>query len=242
MLSPRIDKPFVVINCAAIPDTLIESELLGHDKGSFTGTGKQAIGKIESAECSTLFLDELGDVPLQARAKLLRFIQERITERIDGRVEIAVNVIIVGATTKYLEQMVAEGTFRKGLYYGIAEMVVNNPPLRDRGEDKLLLSRHFLDQFAAEYNSNIVGFDESAIAAIDSYGRPGNVWELISHVKNSVVMADGKFGTAVDLGLAECAELALNVEQVWEAAEPTAIMKALTISNGKITAPSSAEK
>jgi two-component system NtrC family response regulator len=235
LLSPRIDKPFVAINCAAIPNTLIESELFGHEKGSFTGAGKQTIGKIESAESGTLFLDELGDMPLQAQAKLLRFIQERVIERIGGRVEIPVNVRIVCATNKNLEQMVSEGTFREDLYFRISEMIVNIPPLRDRGEDKLLLARHFLDQFAREYNSNIVNFDESAIAAIDSYGWPGNVRELISKVKNSVVTADGKFITAVDLGLEECADLALNLKYVREAAERTAIMKALTISNGKIT-------
>lgn len=236
VLSPRIKKPFIAINCAAIPDTLIESELFGHEKGSFTGAGKLAIGKIESAEGGTLFLDELGDMPLEAQAKLLRFIQERVIERIGGRVEVPIDVRIVCATNKNLEQMVADGTFREDLYFRISEMIVNIPPLRERGEDKLLLARHFLDQFAAEYNSQIVNFEESAIAAIDSYGWPGNVRELISKVKNAVVMADGKFITAVDLGLEECAELALNLKHVREAAERTAIMKALTISSGKITA------
>ena len=137
---------------------------------------------------------------------------------------------------KNLEQMVAEGTFREDLYFRISEMVVNIPPLRDRGEDKLLLSRHFLDRFVHEYNSSIVNFDETAIAAIDTYRWPGNVRELISKVKNAVVMADGKFITAIDLGLEQSAELALNLKHVREAAERAAIMKALTISNGKITA------
>ena len=236
VLSPRIDGPFIVISCAAIPDTLIESELFGHEKGSFTGADKQTIGKIESAEGGTLFLDELGDMPLEAQAKLLRFIQERVIERIGGRVEIPVDVRIVCATNKNLEQMVAEGTFREDLYFRISEMVVNIPPLRDRGEDKLLLSRHFLDRFVHEYNSSIVNFDETAIAAIDTYRWPGNVRELISKVKNAVVMADGKFITAIDLGLEQSAELALNLKHVREAAERSAIMKALTISNGKITA------
>ncbi len=235
VLSPRNDEPFVAINCAAIPDTLIESELFGHEKGSFTGAGQKNIGKIESAEKGTLFLDELGDMPLAAQAKLLRFIQERVIERIGGRVEIPVDVRIVCATNKDLEKMVTEGTFREDLYFRISEMVVHIPPLRDRGEDKLLLARHFLDQFANDYDRDIVNYDETAIAAIDAYKWPGNVRELISKVKNAVVMADTKFITAVDLGLEEVGELALNLKHVREAAERTAILKALTISGGKIT-------
>ncbi len=236
VLSPRRDGPFIAINCAAIPETLIESELFGHEKGSFTGAGAQSIGKIESAEGGTLFLDELGDMPLAAQAKLLRFIQERVIERIGGRVEIPVNVRIVCATNKDLQKMVSQGTFREDLYFRISEMVVQIPPLRDRGEDKLLLARHFLNQFSNDYNRDIVNFDESAIAAIDAYKWPGNVRELISKIKNGVVMADTKFITALDLGLEEVGELALNLKHVREAAERTAILKALAIASGKITA------
>ncbi len=235
-LSPRRDGPFVPINCAAIPDTLIESELFGHEKGSFTGAGKQNIGRIESAEKGTLFLDELGDMPLAAQAKLLRFIQERVIERIGGRTEIPVDVRIVCATNKDLQKMVAQGTFREDLFFRISEMIVKIPPLRERGEDKLLLARHFLNQFSNEFKRDIVNFDETAVAAIDAYAWPGNVRELISKVKNAVVMAETRFITAVDLGLEEVGDLALNLKHVREAAERTAILKALTISKGKITA------
>lgn len=235
-LSPRKDGPFVPINCAAIPDPLIESELFGYEKGAFTGADKKTIGKIESAQNGTLFLDELGDMPLSAQAKLLRFIQERIIERIGGRVEIPIDVRIVCATNKNLEQMTSRETFREDLYFRISEMVVNIPPLRDRGEDKLLLSRYFLNQFVTEYNRDIVNFDETALAAIDAYSWPGNVRELISKVKNAVIMAEGKFITSVDMGLEEVGELALNLRHVREGAERTAIMKALTITKGKITA------
>ena len=235
-LSPRAGQPFAAINCAAIPDTLIESELFGHEKGSFTGAASQNIGRIESANNGTLFLDELGDMPLAAQAKLLRFIQERVIERVGGRTEIPVNVRIVCATNKNLEEMVKEGTFREDLYYRISEMSVEIPPLRDRGEDKILLAKHFLNKFTSEYESGIVNYDETALAAIDAYDWPGNVRELISKVKNAVVMAEGKFVTAVDFGLEETAKLALNLKDVREGAERTAILKALTISNGKITA------
>ncbi len=234
-LSPRSEKPFVAINCAAIPDTLIESELFGHEKGAFTGADSQSLGKIESAEGGTLFLDEIGDMPLTAQAKLLRFIQERVVERLGGRKEIPVDVRIVCATNKNLEKMVADNTFREDLYFRISEMVINIPPLRDRGEDKLLLAKHYLHQFAEKYNSDIVNFDETAIAAIDAYRWPGNVRELISKVKNSVVMADGKFITAMDMGLEEVGEMAFNLKHVREDAERTAIIKALAISGGKIT-------
>jgi two-component system NtrC family response regulator len=235
-LSPRKQKPFVAINCAAIPDTLIESELFGHEKGSFTGAEKQTVGRIESAEGGTLFLDELGDMPLAAQAKLLRFIQERVIERVGGRKEIPVDVRIVCATNKNLEEMVKEGIFREDLYFRISDMTVQIPPLRDRGEDKLLLARHFLNLYAEDYSRDVVNFDETAIASIDAYEWPGNVRELISKVKNAVIMADGKFVTAIDLGLEETSKVALNLRIVREAAERTAISKALIISGGKITA------
>ena len=234
-LSDRAEGPFVAINCAAIPEALIESELFGHEKGSFTGADKQTIGKIESAQGGTLFLDELGDMPLAAQAKLLRFIQERVVERVGGRSEIPVDTRIVCATNRDLEQMVKDGTFREDLYFRVTEVIVSIPRLADRGEDKLLLARHFLNSFAEEYGRDVVNFDEGALAAIDSYEWPGNVRELISKVKNGVVMADGKFVTAGDLGLEEVGELALNLRHVREAAERTAILKALAISGGQIS-------
>lgn len=235
-LSPRKDKPFVAINCAAIPDTLIESELFGYEKGSFTGAAKQTIGKIEWAQGGTLFLDELGDMPLAAQAKLLRFIQERVIERVGGRVEIPVDVRIVCATNKNIEKMVEEGSFREDLFFRISDMMIQIPPLRDRGEDKLLLAKYFIMRYSNEYNRDIVNFDETATAALDAYRWPGNVRELMGKVKNAVIMADGKFVTAMDLGLEEVGELALNLKNVRESAERTAIQKALAISSGKITA------
>lgn len=235
-LSPRKDQPFVAINCAAIPESLIESELFGHEKGSFTGASARNIGRVESAAGGTLFLDELGDMPLAAQAKLLRFIQERVIERVGGRVEIPVDVRIVCATNKDLQKMATEGTFREDLFFRISEIVIEIPPLRDRGEDKLLLARYYLKQYAEEYGRDIVNFDETAVAAIEAYDWPGNVRELISKVKNGVVMADGKFISAIDLGLEEVGEMALNLKHAREAAERTAIIKALAISSGKITA------
>ncbi|MBV1878301.1 MAG: PEP-CTERM-box response regulator transcription factor [Pseudomonadales bacterium] len=234
-LSARKGQAFVAINCAAIPDSLIESELFGYEKGAFTGADKRTIGKIESAQGGTLFLDELGDMPLVAQAKLLRFIQERIIERVGGRVEITVDVRIVCATNKDLKKLTSREAFREDLYFRVSDVVVNIPPLRDRGEDKLLLSRHFLNKIASEYNRDIVNFDETAIASIDAYKWPGNVRELIAKVKNAVVMADGRFISALDLQLEDVGELALNLKHVREGAERTAIQKALTISKGKIT-------
>ena len=235
-LSERCEAPFVAINCAAIPESLIESELFGYEKGSFTGADKQTFGKIESANGGTLFLDELGDMPLAAQAKLLRFIQERVIERVGGRVEIPVNVRIVCATNRDLARMVTDGTFREDLYFRVSEVVISIPRLADRGEDKLLLARHFLARFANEFSRDVVNFDESALAAIDAYHWPGNVRELIGKVKNAVVMADGKYITADDMGLEEVGELALNLRHVREAAERTAILKALAISGGQISA------
>lgn len=234
-LSPRKGAPFVPINCAAIPEDLIESELFGHEKGSFTGASSRAVGKVESAQGGTLFLDEIGDMPLAAQAKLLRFIQERVIERVGGRVEIPVDVRIICATNKDLRKMVEDGTFREDLYFRVCEIVVEIPPLRDRGEDKLLLARHYMKRYADEYRRDIVNFDDAAIGAIEDYDWPGNVRELIGKVKNGVIMADGKFVGAADLGFEKASDMAFNLKQVRESAERSAIVKALTISGGKIT-------
>jgi two-component system NtrC family response regulator len=235
-LSSRKNEPFVVINCAAIPDTLMESELFGYERGAFTGAVKQSIGKIEAAHQGTLFLDELGDMPLNAQVKLLRFLQERVIERVGGRVEIPVDVRIVCATNKDLESMAGEGKFREDLYFRVSEMIVNIPPLRERDEDKLILSRHFLNQFVEEFSRDVVNFDESAIAAIDAYKWPGNVRELMNRIKNAVVLGEHKFITSVDLGLEDVGEPAFNLKHVRENAERTAIVKALSVCKGKITA------
>ena len=237
-MSSRRDEPFIAINCAAIPDSLIESELFGHEKGSFTGALNRVIGRIESAQKGTLFLDELGDMPLTMQSKLLRFIQERVIERIGGRVEIPVDVRIVCATNNDLEQMMSRKMFREDLYFRVSEIVIDIPSLKDRGEDKLLLSRHFLNMMVSEYNRSIINFDETAIAAIDGYHWPGNVRELINKVRTATVMAEGKFVTSQDLGLEDVEALSLNLKQVREDAERIAILKALAVTNGKIASAS----
>tara|TARA_B110000091_G_scaffold195694_1_gene222546 strand:- start:73 stop:1383 length:1311 start_codon:yes stop_codon:yes gene_type:complete len=235
-LSRKNAGPFVVINCGAIPESLVESELFGFEKGSFTGAEKRTVGKIESAHNGTLFLDELGDMPLSAQAKLLRFIQERVVERVGGRVEIPVDVRIVCATNKDLKTMVAMGTFREDLYFRVSELVINVPPLRNRSEDKLILSRIFLNQFVLDYGRRAVDFDESAIAAIDAYTWPGNVRELINKVKNAVALSESGSISSVDLSLETAAMPVLNLKYIREGAERTAIAKALAISKGKVTA------
>lgn len=236
-VSKRHKWPFVAINCAAIPEALIESELFGFERGAFTGAYKQTPGKIEVANHGTLFLDELGDMPLPAQAKLLRFMQERKIERIGGRTEIPVDVRVLCATNKSLLEMVKEGTFREDLYFRMAETELVVPPLRDRGQDKLFLARTFLSRFAEEYGSDVVNFDEGALSAIENYAWPGNVRELMSKVKHGVVMADRKFVTSADLGF-KLVEPFPNLRQARERGERVAIMKALTASSGKIAAAS----
>ena len=182
-LSERKDKRFVAINCAAVPENLMESELFGYEKGAFTGATKRTLGKVEVASEGTLFLDEIGDMPLPLQAKLLRFLQERVIERLGGREEIPVNVRVVCATNKNLLEMVAEGTFREDLYYRISEMVIDLPPLRERGGDKSLLARHLLSKFSDQLNKNIRGFTTEAIHAIESYEWPGNIREMENKTK-----------------------------------------------------------
>ncbi|MCB1694388.1 MAG: sigma 54-interacting transcriptional regulator, partial [Pseudomonadales bacterium] len=228
---------FVAINCAAIPETLIESELFGFERGAFTGAHKQTPGKIESANRGTLFLDELGDMPLSAQAKLLRFMQERCIERIGGRTEIPVDVRVVCATNRDLRAMIAEGTFREDLYFRMAETEIVLPPLRERGEDKLLLARNFLARFAEEYGSDVVNFDDGAIAAIESYNWPGNVRELMSKIKHGVVMADRRFVSAADMGL-KSVDAFPNLREARDRAERSAVLKALTATGGRIAAAS----
>src|SRR5712691_10747193 len=200
-LSPRATGPFVAINCAAIPDTLLESELFGHEKGAFTGAVKQTIGKIESADRGTLFLDEIGDVPLLMQVKLLRFLQDQIVERIGGRKPVQVDVRIVCATNQDLDHMMAEGSFREDLYYRLNEVTVRVPPLRERLGDAVVLASCFLRRFASEYGRPVRGLASAALAAIQDHPWPGNVRELENRVKRAVVMADGPLLSAADLGL-----------------------------------------
>ncbi len=235
-LSARKDKPFVAINCAAIPETLIESELFGYEKGAFTGADKRTAGKIEAAEGGTLFLDELGDMPLPVQAKMLRFLQERVVERLGGRKEIPVDIRVVCATNRDLDEMVANGTFREDLFFRVTELTVQIPALRDRGQDRMVLARHLLDKFNNEQQRNIINFSEDAIAAIESYDWPGNVRELENKVKHAVIMGDGKFVSSRDLGLENSSGLLLNLRHARESAERSAITQALCIAEGKISA------
>lgn len=235
-LSKYKDNAFVAINCAAVPETLIESELFGYEKGAFTGANKQTLGKIETAEGGTLFLDEIGDMPLPAQAKLLRFLQERVIERVGGRKEIPVNVRVVCATNKNLEAMVKENTFREDLYYRISEIVIDIPPLRERHGDKILLARFMLEKFAKEQNKKVTDFTPSAASSIESYEWPGNIRELENKIKRAVIMTDGKKIDTIDLGLSEESELSINLRTVRQNAERGAIKTAMAISDGNMSA------
>ena len=228
---------FVAINCAAIPENLLESELFGYEKGAFTGAAKTTPGKIEYANNGTLFLDEMGDLPLPLQGKLLRFLQERVVERIGGREEIPVNVRVICATHQNLEEKIKTGEFREDLYYRINEICINMPPLRDRQGDVLLLARSFLDTFSREQGKKFSGFSREAIIAMESHDWPGNVRELRNRVKRAVIMSDSKQITAEDLEL-ESIESATNqtfdLRTVREAAERKAISQALSHVGGKV--------
>ena len=236
--SDRRSGAFVAINCAAIPENLLESELFGHEKGAFTGAVKTTEGKIEMANGGTLFLDEVGDIPLTLQVKLLRFLQERVIERIGGRKEIAVNTRIVCATHQNLEEMIGVGTFREDLFYRLAEVVIRVPSLAERPGDSILLAKHFLTRFARDMNPQVKGFAPDALAAIDNWQWPGNVRELENRVKRAVIMAEGKLVGAEDLDLAEESEneiLALNLKHAREAADRRMIRQAMARSQGNIS-------
>ena len=227
---------FVAINCAAIPETLLESELFGHEKGAFTGAVKTTQGKIELANGGTLFLDEVGDIPLPLQVKLLRFLQERVIERLGGRKPIAVDTRIVCATHQNLEAMIEEGRFREDLYYRLAEIVVRIPALSERPGDAGLLARHFLKKFAASMNPAVRGFAPDALATIDAWRWPGNVRELENRLKRAVIMADGKLITAADLDLAAPDDaLPINLKAARELADRKAIRHALARAEGNIS-------
>lgn len=233
--SRRAKGPFVAINCAAIPETLLESELFGHEKGAFTGAIRTVEGKIELASGGTLFLDEIGDVPLPLQVKLLRFLQERVIERIGGRKQISVDVRIVCATHRNLEAMVAEGAFREDLWYRLAEMVVPLPTLAERPGDAVLLARHFLRRHAPAINPQVKSLAPDAADAIAAARWPGNVRELENRVKRAIIMAEGKALTAGDLDLAGGEPEALNLRAVREAADRKAIGEALARADGNIS-------
>ena len=239
LASDRKKKPFIAINCASIPETLLESELFGFEKGAFTGAHRTTKGKIECAEGGTLFLDEIGDMPYSLQAKLLRFLQEKCIERLGGRQEILVDVRVVCATNQNLEQMVADKTFREDLFYRVSEITLNIPPLRDRDEDVIILAQYFLQHYAKEYKRNVKSFSEDALGAIKGHRWPGNIRELQNKVKSSVIMTTGTQVTAIDLGFFDhqdkSFELSLNLRVVREQAESIAIQKAYALADGNMS-------
>jgi two-component system NtrC family response regulator len=235
-LSPRRDKPFVALNCAAIPDNLLESELFGYEKGAFTGAVKQTPGKIETADGGTFFLDEIGDMPMALQAKMLRFLQERVIERVGGRKPIAVDVRILCATHQDLAESIKQARFREDLYYRISEIVIDIPPLREREGDKVLLAQSFLDTFSRKNARSFRGFTDEARARIDAYAWPGNVRELENKVKRAVVLADSKWISPQDLGFAETGEpQSLNLRQARQQVERQLIQRALAIHDNNVS-------
>ena len=235
-LSPRRDGKFVAINCAAIPENLLECELFGYEKGAFTGAVKQTPGKIELAHRGTLFLDEIGDLPAALQAKILRFLQDRIIERVGGRQEIAVDVRVVCATHQDLHAMSAQGRFREDLYYRLAEIVVEIPPLRSRKGDAALLAHAFVRQYAEEHKRGTLTLLPEAAAAIEAHTWPGNVRELQNCVKRAVIMADGEVLRAADFGFAARAdEQPPTLRVVRDEAERDAILRVLSRVNGNLS-------
>ena len=235
---------FVAINCAAIPENLLESELFGYEKGAFTGAAKTTPGKIETAHNGTLMLDEIGDLPQSLQAKLLRFLEMRTVERLGGRQEIPVDVRVVGATHQDLKHLIAEGRFREDLYYRLAEIVIDIPPLRKRTGDAVLLAHTFLRRFGREQRRTNLTLADDAVRAIEAHPWPGNVRELLNAMKRASIMADGDRLGCADLGLPEPAAQApaaangepsdLDLRAVRERAEREAIVTALARTNGNI--------
>jgi two-component system NtrC family response regulator len=236
--SGRNAEKFVAINCAAIPENLLESELFGYEKGAFTGASKTTIGKIETANGGTLMLDEIGDLPVQLQAKLLRFLQERTIERVGGRHEIPVDVRIVCATHQDLNAMSKQGRFREDLYYRLAEIVINIPPLRSRIGDSALLAHAFVRRFSQEQKRTAMNLSEEAVRAIEAHPWPGNIRELENRIKRATIMADGKQIFCEDVGLNSVSQSAsnasLDLRLIRDGAERRAIIEALGRVNGNI--------
>ncbi|MEN8107609.1 MAG: PEP-CTERM-box response regulator transcription factor [Pseudomonadota bacterium] len=237
-LSNRHDQRFIAINCAAIPENLLESELFGYEKGAFTGAARQMLGKIETASGGTLFLDEVGDMPLPLQAKLLRFLQERVVERVGGRKEIPVDVRVICATHKDLHELIRTGGFRDDLYYRVSELAITIPSLKDREGDALLLARVFLERISKQQGKKGYRFSKDALAAIESYSWPGNVRELENRVKRAVIMAEHKQIRASDLELGGDSpeELAtFNLREIRDRSDRQAVMRALNHVGGKVS-------
>ncbi|SOB75170.1 two-component system, NtrC family, response regulator [Marinobacter sp. LV10R510-11A] len=237
-LSPRANQVFAAINCAAIPENLLESELFGFEKGSFTGATQTKKGKIESANGGTLFLDEIGDMPMSLQAKLLRFLQERSVDRVGSIKPILVDVRVVCATHQNVAQLIANGEFREDLYYRISEITLDVPAVRERDGDALVIAQSLLKSLGKQMDRQNLTFADDAVNAINSYSWPGNVREMINKVKRATIMADGKRITSEDLALPACEQPEvshLNLRQVREQAESKAIIQALKTSGYNMT-------
>ncbi len=241
-LSPRREGPFIAINCAAIPDALLESELFGHEKGAFTGAVRQTKGKIELASRGTLFLDEIGDMPMALQAKLLRFIQERVIERVGGREPITVDVRIVSATHRKLDDRIVQGEFREDLFYRLSEITIQIPPLRERDDDVILLARHFVDACCRKQGLRRLDLAPDALVALRQHAWPGNVRELENRIKRAVILAEGGTLTATDMDLKvpEAAVAAavgtFSLRRAREEAEREALLHALADAAGNLSA------
>jgi two-component system, NtrC family, response regulator len=236
-LGPRAGKPFAPINCAAIPETLLESELFGYERGAFTGATKRTTGKVESAHQGTLFLDEIGDLPQSLQVKLLRFLQDQVIERLGGGRPIQVDVRIVSATNQDLESKMRRGEFREDLFYRLSGVPLRVPPLRERKGDGALLANYFLSRFVAHFKRPIKGFSAAALTAIAAHGWPGNVRELENRVKRAVVMSEGRFIEPDDLELigGVSGPVDLDIRAARARAEREVVKLALMQSSGNIS-------
>lgn len=239
--SGRKTGPFIPINCGAIPENLLESELFGHEKGSFTGAHAQRKGRVESADGGTLFLDEIGELPLPLQVKMLRFLQEQTIERVGGRTSIEVDTRVIAATNVDLKKAMAEGSFREDLYYRLAVVTIDLPPLRDRHEDIVVLAKSFLRRFAAENGRSALAFSPSALRALEAHDWPGNVRELENRIKRGVIMAEGRQVGPGDLELEVTGiSSARTLKDARETAEREVISAALRRNKWKI-APAAAQ-
>ncbi len=236
-LSPRNKKTFVAINCAAIPENLLESELFGYEKGAFTGATKRTLGKIEHSNGGTLFLDEIGDLPFSLQAKLLRFLQERVIERVGGREEISIDVRVICATHQNLAELIKTEQFREDLYYRVSEVTIHLPAVRERQGDAIVLAKFFLEKYILQFNKRIKGFTSEAISAIDGHLWPGNVREMENKIKRAVIMTDGTLVTADDLELEKVdgESMPFNLRQIREKSERSAILKAVNYCSGNVS-------
>ena len=236
--SGRKDGPFVAINCGAIPETLLESELFGHEKGSFTGAATQRRGRLEYSNGGTLFLDEIGDLAHDLQVKLLRFLQEKVVERIGGRQPIPVDGRVIAATNLNLEEAVQSGAFREDLYFRLAVMKIHLPPLRERGDDVILLAEHILDAFSKELKMPGKRFSKGAMDAIRKYDWPGNIREMQNSVKRAIVLAAGNLIKAEDMGLNAAngqAHRSVSLKDARGATERDMLADALRRNNGNIS-------